>query len=68
MAEDKKTKWEFVDTPDYIKDVQNAINEVVPKVQKMGADAGKQISETIRKCYENIGYKFREVEIEPEEN
>lgn len=32
----------------------------------MGSDAGKKIAEAIIKSYENLGYKFREVEIEPE--
>lgn len=66
MADEKKMKLEIVETPDFVKGMQNAISEVVPKVQKMGSDAGKKIAEAIIKSYENLGYKFREVEIEPE--
>lgn len=66
MADEKKMKLEIVETPDFVKGMQNTISEVVPKVQKMGSDAGKKIAEAIIKSYENLGYKFREVEIEPE--
>lgn len=63
MTDEKETKLEIVKTPKAIQEIQNTINDVVPKVATMGQNMGKDIAKAFRKAYENMGYEFKEIEI-----
>lgn len=62
MTDEKETKLEIVKTPKAIQEIQNTINDVVPKVATMGQNMGKDIAKAFRKAYENMGYEFKEIE------
>lgn len=63
MTDEKETKLEIVKTPKAIQEIQNTINDVVPKVATLGQNMGKDIAKAFRKAYENMGYEFKEIEI-----
>jgi hypothetical protein len=63
MTDEKETKLEIVKTPKAIQEIQNTINDVLPKVATMGQNMGKDIAKAFRKAYENMGYEFKEIEI-----
>ena len=67
MADEKETKLEITDKPKAIKDIQNTLNYVCPKVAKIGQDMGKDFAKALRNGLENMGYEFREVEIQKSE-
>lgn len=60
MADEKETKLEIVDIPKPLKDLENTIRDVFPKIAKIGQDMGKDLAGAIIKAYENMGYEFRE--------
>lgn len=68
MADEKETKLEIVDISKPLKDLENTIRDVFPKIAKIGQDMGKDLAGAIIKGYENMGYEFREVEIQKSES
>ena len=57
MADEKETKLEIVDIPNPLKDLENTIRDVFPKIAKIGQDMGKDLAGAIIKAYENMGYR-----------